>query len=212
MNLLVTAGPTREHLDPVRFLSNRSTGKMGFAIAAAAAAAGHHTTLIAGPVSLPTPPQVHRIDVESAADMLAAARAAFPTSDALVMAAAVADYRPRTTASQKIKKSAAPWILELERTDDILEQLLPLKGSQCVVGFAAETQHHGEEALRKRRAKDMDRIVGNPLAEHGSGFATDTNRVVLIGRNDVPEWWPLLPKPEVARRLVQRIEALRTDA
>jgi phosphopantothenoylcysteine decarboxylase / phosphopantothenate---cysteine ligase len=208
MNLLVTAGPTRERLDPVRYLSNRSTGKMGFAVAAAGAAAGHSTTLIAGPVALRTPPGVRRLNVESAADMEEAVRAEFPRCDALVMAAAVADWRPSRPADHKLKKHPGRWTVEMERTVDILEQLKPVKGSRLIVGFAAETQHLLEEATRKRRDKDLDLIVGNDIAEPGSGFGVDTNRVVLVGRDDSPEWWPLLPKADVARRLIQRVEAL----
>lgn len=208
MRLLVTAGPTRETIDPVRFLTNRSTGKMGFAVAEAGASAGHDTTLIAGPVALPTPAGVRRVDVESAADMCEAVLRDFDACDVLIMAAAVADWRPQQVADQKMKKHPGAWDLTLVRTPDILEQVKPRKGSRIIIGFAAETEHLVREAKRKRIAKGMDLIVANDITEPGSGFAADTNRVAVIAADDLPVWWPRASKQDVALRLVATAAAL----
>lgn len=206
MNILVTAGPTREHIDPVRFISNRSTGKMGFAIAAHAAAAGHAVTLVAGPVSLPTPADVTRVDVTSARDMLAAVAAHLPACDALVMCAAVADWRPRQPSLAKLKKSAMQPVLELEANPDILTAVGPLKGRRLFVGFAAETGNPLAEAQRKLVAKNLDLMVANDVSQPDAGFEVDTNRVTLIPRDGKPQALPLLSKRDVADRIVAWIE------
>ena len=207
MNILITAGPTREHLDPVRFLSNRSTGKMGFAIAQAAAERGHNVTLITGPVSLPTPQGVARIDVTSACDMLAAVERALQNCDALVMSAAVADWRPEQTADAKLKKREMNPTLRLVPNPDILKTIMPQKGHRVIVGFAAETGDPTAEAQRKLTAKGLDLIVANDVTMSGAGFAVETNVVTLISRDAPPQALPLLSKIEVGRVLIQWIEA-----
>ena len=208
MRFLVTAGPTREHLDPVRFLSNRSTGKMGFAVAAAAAVAGHEAVLVAGPVSLATPEGVRRVDVVSARDMLAAVEAELPEADVLVMTAAVADWRPKTTSGVKLKKGAMAPVLELEPNPDILATLAPRKGGRIFVGFAAETGDPVPEASRKLAAKGLDMIVANDVSSPDSGFAVDTNRVTFVFPNGRRTYLPLLSKAEVAARLVAAVTEL----
>ena len=209
MRVLVTAGPTREFLDPVRFLSNRSTGRMGFAVAAAAAAAGHAVTLVAGPVALETPPGVGRVDVVSARDMLAAVQSHLAAADVLVMTAAVADWRPRAMAAVKLKKDAMNPMLELEANPDILRTVAPLKGHRCFVGFAAETGDPLPEARRKLAAKGLDLIVANDVSRNDSGFAVDTNRVTLIGADGTFVRLPLLTKREVGAEIVRWCERYR---
>ena len=208
MRFVVTAGPTREFIDAVRFLSNPSTGRMGFAVARAARAAGHEVTLIAGPVSLKTPPGVTRIDVVSARDMLAALRRRVAWCDALVMTAAVADFRPVRRAPRKIHKGGMPEALRLVRNPDILASLRPRKGARVFVGFAAETDAVLESAAGKLARKGLDLIVANDVTRPGAGFAVETNVVTLLAPGAAPEPLPLLPKAEVARRLVARIEGL----
>jgi len=206
MRILVTAGPTREHLDPVRFLSNRSTGKMGFAVAEQAAARGHDVVLVAGPVALPTPAGVTRVDIVSALDLLAAVQRHLPRADALVMAAAVADWRPRAVRAVKLKEQALGPTLDLEPNPDILMTVRPLKGGRIFVGFAAETGDPLPEARRKLAAKGLDLIVANDVSLPDAGFAVDTNRVTLLPRDGAPEALPLLAKHAVAERIVAWIE------
>ncbi len=207
--VLVTAGPTREALDPVRFLSNRSTGKMGFALAAAAWRHGAEVTLVAGPVQLPTPAGVRRIDVTTAAEMRAAVETEWATATMLLMGAAVADFRPARVAEQKIKKGAGRLRLDLEPTADILGAVAPHKGARIVVGFAAETTEVLAGAERKLREKQLDLIVANDVSRPDAGFAADTNAVTLIDREGNREKLPLLSKDEVAERVVERVVALR---
>ena len=211
MNLLITAGPTREMLDPVRFLSNRSTGKMGFAVAGAGACHGHAVRLIAGPVALATPEGVERTDVVSARDMLAAVEAQLAWCDALVMTAAVADWRPCHESAQKLKKSAMSPTLELVRNPDILATLAPRKGRKIFVGFAAETEELFAEAQRKLTAKNLDLLVANDVSQPDAGFAVDTNRVVFFTPNQMPETLPLMYKSEVAERIVAKLERCHAD-
>jgi phosphopantothenoylcysteine decarboxylase/phosphopantothenate--cysteine ligase len=206
MHLVVTAGPTREHLDPIRFLSNRSTGKMGFALAAQGAARGHEVLLIAGPVALPSPPGVTRVDVVSACEMLEAVQRALPQADALIMAAAVADWRPRQTSPVKLKKRAMEGVLELTPNPDILLTVQPLKERRIFVGFAAETGDPIAEARRKCRDKGVDLIVANDVTEPGAGFAVETNRVTLVPRMGGPEALPLMSKLDVAAHIIAWIE------
>lgn len=211
MNLLVTAGPTREHLDPVRFLSNRSTGKMGFAIAQAAAERGHRVALVAGPVSLPTPAGVERVDVVSARDMLAAVERLLPAQDALVMTAAVADWRPARVSETKLKKSDMRPVIELEPNPDILKTLRPLKGARLFVGFAAETGDPLAEAQRKLASKGLDLIVANDVTQADAGFAVDTNRVTLVAAGEAPAALPLQSKLDVGRAIVAWLERRRAS-
>lgn len=209
MNLLVTAGPTREFLDPVRFLSNRSTGKMGYALAEAGVARGHSVRLISGPVSLVPPEGAALTRVTSAADMLAAVLDALAGCDALVMCAAVADWRPRQIAVQKLKKSTMSGTLELERTADILQAVRGLRRpGQLVVGFAAETENLLAAADGKRSAKGLDLIVANDVSRDDAGFEVDTNAVCLVTAGGV-EPLPLMSKRAVADRILDWIEANR---
>jgi len=206
MNILITAGPTREHLDPIRFLSNCSTGKMGFAVAQAAAARGHQVTLIAGPVALATPHGVTRVDVVSARDMLAAVERLLPPCDALVMSAAVADWRPAQEADVKLKKAHMSPTLQLVPNPDILKTIAPQKGRRIFVGFAAETGDPLAEAQRKLTAKGLDLIVANDVTAPGAGFAVDTNIVTLLSADLPPQPLPLQSKLDIANTLVQWIE------
>lgn len=206
MRFLVSAGPTREFVDPVRFLSNRSTGKMGFAVAAAAAAAGHEAVLVAGPVALATPDGVRRIYVVSAREMLAALERELDAADALVMAAAVADWRPAESAPLKLKKSSMSPCIQLVPNPDILKALAPRKGDRVFVGFAAETGNPEGEAARKLAAKGLDFICANDVTASGAGFGTETNIVTIIGRDGFREALPLMAKSEVARRIVELAE------
>jgi phosphopantothenoylcysteine decarboxylase/phosphopantothenate--cysteine ligase len=202
--VLVTAGPTREPLDPVRYLSNASSGKMGFALARAAVQAGAEVTLVAGPVHLPTPRGLRRLDVSAAAQMAAAVDSAWPESDALFMVAAVADWVPRQPAIQKLKKSGSPLSLALAPAPDILAQCGQTKRpGQLLVGFAVETQNELDEAQRKLKTKHLDMIVVNNPMKPGAAFEVDTN-IVTIVTPDGHEDLPLLPKDEVARRVVAR--------
>ncbi|MBQ9693447.1 MAG: phosphopantothenoylcysteine decarboxylase, partial [Kiritimatiellae bacterium] len=159
MRFLITAGPTREPLDPVRFISNRSTGKMGFALAQAAAAKGHQVTLIAGPVALTTPEAVTRVDIETALEMLEAVQTNLSVADVYISCAAVADWRPEVCSPVKLKKAGMDGVLKLVRNPDILKTIRPLKGNRLFVGFAAETGAPEEEAARKLREKGLDLIV-----------------------------------------------------
>ncbi len=205
MHFLITAGPTREPLDPVRFISNRSTGKMGFALAQAAREAGHEVTLIAGPVNLPTPEGVTRVDIETALEMLDAVQRALPEADVYISCAAVADWRPAVCSTTKLKKSEMTGVLQLERNPDILKTILPLKGTKCFVGFAAETGNPTAEATRKLREKGLDLIVANDVTAPGAGFATETNRVTLLTPDGKSESLPLLSKLDVARHLIATV-------
>ena len=204
-HILVTAGPTHEPIDPVRVIANRSSGRQGFAIAAAAAEAGARVTLVAGPVSLGTPNGVDRVDVETAAQMAEAAFAALP-ADAAILVAAVADWRVEPSAA-KLKKGAGPPKLEFVPTRDILAELgASERRPRLLVGFAAETESIVEQAIAKRRAKGADWIVANDVS--GDVMGGHRNRVHLITAEGV-EGWPEASKDEVARQLVDRIaEAL----
>jgi phosphopantothenoylcysteine decarboxylase / phosphopantothenate---cysteine ligase len=180
--VLVTAGPTRERIDPVRFISNRSSGKMGFAVAQAAREAGAAVVLVSGPVSLPTPPGVARVDVENAADMLAAVQRELPGTDVFIATAAVADYRPARTAPQKIKKTAEALELPMERTTDILATVAASAERPFVVGFAAETEAVEQNARTKLMKKNLDMIAANEVG-HDKAFDCEENQLVVLGRN-----------------------------
>ncbi len=205
MKILVTAGPTREALDPVRFLSNRSSGKMGYAIAEAAASQGHDVRLISGPVSLAAPQGVAVFRVISAADMLEAVLAQWDWCDALVMSAAVADWRPMSVADGKLKKSEMSATLELERTADILETLKAIRQDQVVVGFAAETSNLLAEARRKLETKRLDMVVANDVSRQDAGFEVDTNAVTFVTAEAAQEL-PLMSKSDVGAHIVSWLE------
>lgn len=205
MHLLVTAGPTREYLDDLRFLSNLSSGLTGHAIAAAAAAAGHRVTLVSGPTGLPAPPGVEVVEVETSEEMHGALRTRWASAQALVMAAAVADWRPRLRMPGKMKKAArSEMTLELVRTRDILAALMEDKGGRVVVGFALETDGLLAEATRKLAEKRLDAVVANSLENLGAGRATAT----VIEASGASETWTDLPKAEFGRRLVALVERL----
>lgn len=209
MRLLVSAGPTREFVDPVRFLSNRSTGKMGYAVARAAVEAGHEVVLVSGPVSLEPPPGLAAfVPVVSARDMLAALRRAVAAADALVMTAAVADFRPARVSRRKIHKGAMPEFLRLVPNPDILATLTRRKGRRVFIGFAAETERAVAGAARKLRAKGLDLVVANDVTLPGAGFGVDTNIVTFVRPDGTAEALPVLPKLDVARRIVAEAEAL----
>ncbi len=190
-SVLVTAGPTFEDIDPVRFLGNRSTGKMGFALAAAAARRGARVTLVAGPSTIPTPAGVERIDVRSAEEMFAAVKAASSGLDVAIMAAAVADFTPVEVASHKLKKTpdtTETLTLHLQRTPDILSWLGKQNRPRVLIGFAVETKDMVDEARRKLREKNADLIVVNNPLEEGSAFAADTNKVTFVTESAVKDF------------------------
>jgi phosphopantothenoylcysteine decarboxylase/phosphopantothenate--cysteine ligase len=207
--LLVTAGPTQEPIDPVRYLSNHSSGKMGYALARVARRRGAEVTLVSGPTALPPPPGVRVVPARTAREMDRAVGRAFADATAVIMAAAVADYRPRQPLSRKLKKAAASLALELERNADILGGLAARKGSRLLVGFAAETHDVAAEARRKLEAKRLDLIVANDITAPGAAFGSDTNVVRLIDRAGLDEALPVLPKEEVAGRILDWVAARR---
>jgi len=205
--VLVTAGPTCEDIDPVRYLTNRSSGKMGYAIAAAAAKRGAKVILVTGPTALSAPEGVERIDVRSADDMLQAVRARFAEGSIGIFAAAVADYHIANKADQKIKRGSEPLTLQLEPNPDILATMSKDKGDRLVIGFAAETENVAENARKKLVSKNADLMVANDVSAEGAGFDTETNIVTLFSRDgrDLP--LARMSKTEVAHRILD--EALR---
>jgi len=208
--MLVSAGPTQEPVDPVRYLSNHSSGKMGYAIARVARRRGAEVTLVTGPTALVPPPSVEVVAVRTAREMEHAVGEAFGRATVVVMTAAVADYRPRQPLSRKLKKSSrAAMTLELERNPDILAGLGARKGARLLVGFAAETHEVAAEARRKLADKHLDLIVANDVTAPGAGFGSDTNVVRLIDAGGLDEALPLLPKEEVAERILDWIAARR---
>jgi len=197
--MMVTAGPTHEALDPVRYLGNRSTGKMGFALAKKASELGATVTLIAGPVSLSTPnPSITRIDVVSASEMFEAVKAEFNNQDIVVMAAAIADYTPLVFSQKKMKKKEGELNIELKRTQDILAYLGQNKQKQILVGFALETNNEKENAQGKLERKNLDFIVLNSLNDKGAGFAGDTNKVSILDRHNKTTDFELKSKEDVS--------------
>ncbi len=204
---VVTAGATVEAIDPVRFISNRSTGKMGYAIAGELARRGAAVVLVSGPTALPTPAGVERRDVVSADEMFDAAADAFAKADGAVMCAAVADYTPAEVSDVKIKKDNGELTLTLRRTRDIAAHLGARKGSRLLVGFALETDHEQSNAEAKLARKNFDFIVLNSLRDAGAGFGVDTNKVTFIDRGGRQEL-PLMAKTEVAAHIAQKIESL----
>jgi phosphopantothenoylcysteine decarboxylase/phosphopantothenate--cysteine ligase len=206
--ILVSAGPTHEDLDPVRFLTNRSTGKMGYALARMAQRRGAAVCLVSGPSALASPQGVERLLVRSALEMQQALATRFTQSDALIMSAAVSDYRPAGFAEQKIKRGEKEMLVKLTHNPDILKSLGALKTRQVMVGFAAETLDIVQHAQLKLEQKNLDLIVANDVSAEDSGFAVDTNRVTLIHRSGEAESLPLLSKDEVADRVLDRVAAL----
>ena len=203
--VLVTAGPTREKIDPVRYISNHSTGKMGYAIARQAVMRGAKVTLVSGKVDMQPPIGVHVVPVVSAADMAQAVKESAKEQDIIIKAAAVADYRPRVTADEKLKKKDGDMSIELERTEDILAYLgAHRREGQFLCGFSMETEHMLENSRAKLEKKNIDMIVANNLKQEGAGFGTDTNVVTMLTRDEMVEL-PMMSKEEVADRLLDRI-------
>lgn len=207
--VLITAGPTQEPLDPVRFVSNRSSGKMGYALAAAAAGRGATVILVSGPVQLPAPANVELVRVQTALEMRDAVIARLPETTIIVKSAAVADYHLSEVPVQKRKKTATRWSLELEPTPDILAEVGQKKGDRLLVGFAAETQNLVDEARRKLATKNCDMVVANLVSQAGIGFESDQNQVTLVTRGGDTIALPLASKREVAERILDHILKLR---
>lgn len=209
--VLVTAGPTREPIDPVRYISNRSTGRMGYALASVAALNGAQVTLVSGPTNLPVPTGVKRIGVVTAEEMYQEVKTRFPKANALVMAAAVADFRPKRCSQEKIKKEKG-LVLEMERTVDILASLSKEKRpDQITIGFAAESSDliaHAQEKLKRKR---LDFIVANDITRTDAGFATETNEVVVLWADGRQEHLPLAAKKDIAAAIWKRAENLRKE-
>lgn len=203
VHVVITAGPTREPIDPVRFISNRSSGKMGFAVAQAAAEAGARVTLIAGPVNLTTPANVERIDVESAAQMYAATMGKVTSADIYIGAAAISDYRPEKISKQKIKKKSPTLSIDLVKSPDLLADIAALSERPFTVGFAAETERLEEHARGKMEKKKLDMIVANLVAD-GLCFDQDDNSVLVIWEND-SKAIPRMAKIEVAHKIIDRV-------
>lgn len=206
--VLVTAGPTREPMDPVRFVSNPSSGKMGYALARAAAARGGEVVLITGPTALADPPGVKVTRVETAAEMADAVLGAMDQVDVVIKVAAVSDYRPVAVSLQKIKKSTDELVVKMEKTEDILESLGRRKKNQVLVGFAAETEMLEQHATDKLRRKNLDLIVGNLIGTPGSGFESDTNKMKFFFADGRVEEVPVMEKPDAAHLLLDRIHSL----
>ncbi|MCS6924456.1 MAG: bifunctional phosphopantothenoylcysteine decarboxylase/phosphopantothenate--cysteine ligase CoaBC [Candidatus Binatia bacterium] len=209
--IIVTAGPNAEPIDPVRFISNRSTGKMGFAMARVAWRRGAEVTLVSGPTALPPPRGVRFLAVRTAREMQQAVLQHYPQATIVVSAAAIADYRPVHVAPQKIKKGEGTVVLELTRNPDVLAELGQQKGNRLLVGFATETEEVVQNAVRKLRSKNLDLIVANDVTQEGAGFAVDTNIVTLIDRTGKIEALPRLSKDEVASIIYDRLLALKAS-
>lgn len=207
MKVLITAGPTYERIDPVRFIGNYSTGKMGFAIAETFAANGHDVVLVAGPVQIKCEnPRIHRIDVESAAQMYEAVMSEFPKVDGAVLCAAVADFSPITVADRKIKREGDNLVIELKPTQDIAAAVGRAKQqNQFLVGFALETNDEEAHALDKMRRKNLDFIVLNSLKDKNACFGYDTNKVTILKANGEKKEYPLKSKKEVAEDIYNNI-------
>ncbi len=205
--VLITAGPTREKIDPVRYLTNRSSGRMGYALAEAALRRGARVQVVSGPTSITPPGSAELTRVETAAEMRAAVLKLLPESSVIIMTAAVADFRPKAAAAEKIKRKG-PMTLELEPTGDILAEVARHKKSQIVVGFAAETDNVLENARKKLASKSLDAIVANDVSREGVGFDSDRNAVTIISNEEVTEV-PETSKWEVAQRVLDQVVKLR---
>jgi phosphopantothenoylcysteine decarboxylase/phosphopantothenate--cysteine ligase len=208
VNVLVTAGPTVERIDPVRFFTNRSTGKMGYALAEQAAKLGASVTLVTGPTNLEYPKGVQVVQIESAQQMLEAVMQRYHEADVVIKSAAVADYRPKHVFDQKMKKQPGEAVLELERTTDILRTLGERKEHQLLVGFAAETEQVDEYAQKKLASKNLDMIVANNVTTEGAGFGTDTNIVTLYKRSGESKELPILSKHDVATEVLKEVKEM----
>jgi phosphopantothenoylcysteine decarboxylase / phosphopantothenate---cysteine ligase len=209
--VLITAGPSREAIDPVRYLSNRSSGKMGYALARAALRRGAEVVLISGPSALDAPAGARVVAVTTAAEMRDAVLKEFPAATTVIMAAAVADYRPVARADRKIKRSADPLELKLEPCPDIAKEVGAQKGSKFLIGFAAETEELTENAAKKLRAKNLDMIVANNVTMEGSGFDVDTNIATLLEATGATVSLPMMTKDELADRIYDHFIALKTQ-
>ncbi len=210
--LLITAGPTREEVDPVRYLTNRSSGKMGYALAEAALRRGARVILVSGPVALAPPEKVEFVPVRTAEEMRKAMFEQLPQATVVLMAAAVADYRPANPAVQKIKRGTGPLTLELAPTPDILAEVATQKGSRTLVGFAAETTDLAENARGKLLRKGADLLVANDVTQQGAGFDVDTNIVTLLRRDGSQLELPKMTKQDLASRILDEVAALRGTA
>ncbi len=206
MRFVITAGPTREPIDPVRYLSNRSSGKMGYAIAEAAIEAGHDVVLISGPVSLDPPHGVQLISISTADEMHDAVHRHILECDVLVMCAAVADYKPAKASARKIKKNEKYWSLDLVPTRDILASFSKRDRPFLIVGFAAETNDVEENAKKKLRAKNCDIIVANDVSDPNCGMESDENEVIIFFKNGATKKISRAPKKNIARELVNIFE------
>jgi phosphopantothenoylcysteine decarboxylase/phosphopantothenate--cysteine ligase len=211
VTVLVTAGPTREPIDAVRFISNPSTGKMGYAVAEAARDRGAKVILISGPTLIEPPAGVTVILVQSAQDMHRAVMDHVAASQILIMAAAVSDFKPTISSDRKIKKHEASTVINLERTEDILSAAAKTSGRRLLVGFAAETDNVLDNALQKLKSKNLDMIVVNDVTKKGAGFCSDTNAVVIIDRAGVQTELQVMPKREIARRIIDKIAELKAN-
>lgn len=210
--LLITAGPNQEPLDPVRFISNRSSGKMGYALARIGLRRGARVTLVSGPTPLSPPPGTHLIRVTTAAEMREAVLQEFPRATAVLMAAAVADYHPDQPVGEKLKRAAGPIVLKLKPNPDILRELGARKNGQILIGFAAETGELVANASKKLREKNLDLIVANDVTQEGSGFGGDTNIATLLDRKGAVRSLPLMSKEELADRIYDCLVELRKAA
>ena len=207
-NVIVSAGPTQEAIDPVRFITNHSTGKMGYAIAERAALRGADVTLVSGPVSLNPPSGVKVVNIKSAEDMFNAVTSEYKTADIVIKAAAVADYRPAKVSGEKIKKESGMNVIELERTKDILQYLGEhKKEGQILCGFSMETENLMENSVKKLHKKNADMIIANSIKKDGAGFGTDTNVITIITENDAVAY-PIMTKYEAADEILNAIIAL----
>ncbi|MFH1038287.1 MAG: bifunctional phosphopantothenoylcysteine decarboxylase/phosphopantothenate--cysteine ligase CoaBC [PVC group bacterium] len=204
---VITAGPTREFIDPFRFISNPSSGKMGYALARAAAERGSEVVLISGPVSLDPVPGARLVPVTSAREMRAAVMEHAPSADAVVMAAAVSDYRPARFSPSKLKKVEERISLSLVRNPDILGELGRRKGGAFLAGFSADTENIVDNAREKLKCKGLDLIVANDISAPGSGFGAETNRATVIHRDGRVEEWPMMSKDDLAGRIIDLIGA-----
>lgn len=203
--VLVTGGPTQEKVDPVRYFTNHSSGKMGYAVAEVAAELGANVTLVSGPTDLTEPSGVRVIQVITAEEMHAEVIKHFEESDIVIKAAAVSDYRPKKTYTQKMKKKDGNLQIEMERTKDILAELGKRKGRQILVGFAAESEHLNDYAVKKLRTKNLDLVVGNNIGEEGTGFRADTNKVSIFRRDGSKRELPKMSKREAANAILNEI-------
>ncbi len=210
--VLITAGPTREAIDPVRYISNRSSGKMGYAMATAALRRGAEVVLVSGPTAISPPPGAIFVPVQSAEEMREAVLQHLGAATIVIKAAAVADYRPKAPAPEKIKSKQERLVLELTPNPDILKEIAALRGSAFIVGFAAETRDVAERAVEKLREKSIDLLVANDISREDIGFDADENEVVLVDRLGGTEHLSRRPKPAIADAILDRVRALRAQA